>query len=152
MRSTLIAATLLACHVCSAQPTLSVTERAALQKRSAFRMLGAAEELPKDVFALCADHNGLLAAPGSRWNPGDVMARGVASRRVIWASRSESLMVVHYEQGGFTHSRHVAVLRVRSQPSGYELAWRAQAPWLRGYGDFVKALDANALRAEGSPT
>ncbi len=116
-----------------------------------FHTLGAAEALPKDVFALCADHNGLLATPGARWNPGDVMFRGIASRRVIWASRSQTLMVVHYEQGGFVHSRHIVVLRVKPRSSGYELAWRAQAPRLRGYGDFVKALRASALTAEGGP-
>ena len=55
---------------------------------------------------------------------------------------------MHYEQGGIFHSYHVAVARIKSIPSGYELVWRAEGPRLRHYSDFTRALKSNAFRPE----
>jgi len=76
------------------------------------------------------------------------MVGGLPSRRVIWAARSKEFFVVHYEQGGFFHSYHIVVARFKPQASSYELGWRAEAPRLLQYSDFVVALKNNELRPE----
>jgi len=130
VRTLIFAIALFISASCQAQSSLSTGDRASLENRANFRMLNAATPLPRDLFQLCADHNGLLAAPGEHWNPIDVMVGGVPSRRVIWAARSKELFVVHYEQGGFFHSYHIVVARLKPQASSYELSWRAEAPRL----------------------
>ena len=148
MRALIFAVALFISASCQAQSSLSTGDRASLENRANFRMLNAATPLPRDLFQLCADHNGLLAAPGEHWNPIDVMVGGLPSRRVIWAARSKELFVVHYEQGGFFHSYHIVVARFKPQASSYELGWRAEAPRLLQYSDFVVALKNNELRPE----
>jgi len=130
VRALIFAVALFISASCQAQSSLSTGDRASLENRANFRMLNAATPLPRDLFQLCADHNGLLAAPGEHWNPIDVMVGGLPSRRVIWAARSKEFFVVHYEQGGFFHSYHIVVARFQPQASSYELSWRAEAPRL----------------------
>ena len=130
MRALIFAVALFISASCQAQSSLSTGDRASLENRANFRMLNAATPLPRDLFQLCADHNGVLAAPGEHLNPFDVMVGGLPSRRVIWAARSKEFFVVHYEQGGFFHSYHIVVARFKPQASSYELSWRAEAPRL----------------------
>jgi hypothetical protein len=111
-------------------------------------MVAATALIPKEVSQFCADLNGRLAAPGEHWNATDVMFPGLATRRLIWVSRSEQFFVAHYEQGGFFDSAHIAIARVRSDGSGYELVWRADGPRLRDHRDFMRALKANAFHPE----
>jgi len=113
-----------------------------------FHMLGASTPLPREVLNFCADSNGLIAAPGARWNATDVRFVDMPTRRLVWTSRSDRLFVVHYEQGGFVHSYHVAVARAKSNDEGFELVWRADGPKLTDHAAFVRALDTGAFRAE----
>ena len=121
---------------------------AALQNQAQFQRLSPPHSLPKEVFHLCADANGLLAAPGERWNPIDVAVNGMPTRRLIWAYQSEVFIVVHYEQGGFVHSNHVLVARIRPNAGGFDVSWRAEGPRLQDYRDFIRELDANVFQPE----
>jgi hypothetical protein len=131
---------------CHAQ-VLASADRANLSNVAQFHMLATAS-IPKDVFVFCADANGRLAAPGENWNPIDVMFPNLASRRLIWVSRSNEYLVAHYEQGGFVHSMHIAIARARPDGSGYDLIWRADGPALRDYREFAGALKANVFHPE----
>ena len=133
---------------CQGQATLRDADRSILQDGARFRTLSASAPLPRDIFGFCADYNGLLAAPGVRWNSTDVMFAGLASRRLVWVARSDDFYVVHYEHGGFDRSSHVAVARIKSNPEGYELIWRAEGPGLQNYTQFTHALKSNAFHPQ----
>jgi len=133
---------------CQGQSILGDAERSSLEDGARFRILGASTAPPREILGFCADHNGNLAAPGARWNSIDVMISGLPSRRLIWVARSDGFYVTHYEQGGFSHSNHVTVARIKSNPEGYELIWRAEGPRLRDYADFTRSLKSNAFHPE----
>jgi hypothetical protein len=85
-----------------------------------------------------------------RWAATDVASRGgtFPSRRLIWAASSEDLFVIHFEQGGFAHTYHVVVLRFMRGATTYDVAWRASAPRLKDYANFVRVLETNELQGE----
>jgi hypothetical protein len=144
--SAMVAILLCASLSCHAASTLPAAERARLENVRAFSMVSASTPLPREILKFCADQNGLIAIQGARWNAIDVMFVGVPTRRVVWVSGGDGLFVVHYEQGGFSHSFHVAIAKVNA--TGYELIWRADGPRLRDHPDFVRALNAGAFHPE----
>lgn len=127
-----------------------MSDRANLLEQGTFHMLDPSTPLPREAVRFCSDSNGRFAMPGARWAPTDVLSQGGAlpSRRLIWAASNQSLLVIHFEQGGFAHTYKVVVLRTTGDRGAYDLAWRGSSPWLKNYADFVLALQTNDLQDE----
>ena len=117
----------------------------ALRDVSRFHEIHSTAKLPAAVFALCADGNGRLAEPGQKWEATDVITdEKLPTKRLIWAFTDGELYVVHYERGGYGHSFHILVARLKEP----KLVWYGTgiASALKDYSAFLEALQAEKLK------
>lgn len=125
---------------------LPADDQKALRDTSRFREIQAATNLPPAIFALCADHNGRLAEPGQKWEVSDFITDNkLPTKRLIWAVTDADYYVVHYERGGYAHSFHFLVARLKAGESKPSLIWRGVGGRLKDFKAFVDALAGNKL-------
>lgn len=134
----------LAIHTeCFAEITkLPPADRKALESASAsLREIHATTDLPPAVVALCADENGRIAEPGQKWEPTDVITdSSLPRKRLIWAVTNDEYIIVHYERGGYAHSYHVLIARLKHGDTKPILIWRATGSHLKNLKAFLAAL------------
>jgi hypothetical protein len=125
---------------------LPADDQKVLRDVSRFREIHTAMNLPPVVFALCADENGRLAEPGQKWEVTDVITdHKLPRKRLIWAVTNGDYYVMHYERGGYAHSFHVLVVRLKAGESKPHLVWRGVGGPLKDFRAFLDALASNKL-------
>jgi hypothetical protein len=125
---------------------LPADDQKALRDVSRFREIHAATNLPPSIFALCVDHKGRLAESGQKWEMTDVITDDkLPTRRLVWAVTDGEYYVVHYERGGYAHSFHVLVARLKAGDSKPGFVWRGVGGHLKDFGAFLDALAGNKL-------
>jgi hypothetical protein len=111
-----------------------------------FREIHAATNLPPAVFALCADSGGRLAEPGQKWEVTDFITDDKLPRkRLVWAVTDGDYYVVHYERGGYAHSFHVLVAKLKAGESKPSFVWRGAGGQLKDFRAFLDAVASNKL-------
>ena len=132
---------------CHADVTkLPAVNQKVLREISRFHELHAATNLPSSVFALCADGNGRLAEPGQMWQVTDFITDGKLPRkRLIWAVTDGDYYIVHYERGGYSHSFHILVAKLKAGESKPSFIWRGVGEKLKDYRAFLDAVVSNKL-------
>ena len=128
---------------CFAEITkLSLKDREALENSSAkFTEIHSTTNLPPSVIALCNDSKGRLAEPGKNWQVTDVITdSSLPDKRLIWAAIKDEYFVVHYERGGYSHSFHVLVAKLKKDETKPEVVWRGVG--FNNLKDFKALVDA----------
>jgi hypothetical protein len=125
----------------STQTSLAPGDAALLADARSFHSLPIVDTIPRFVLDCCADADGQLAKPGERWAATDAMSVGerLPRRRLLWAVQSERLTAVHYEQGGFAHTYHVALLRRAWWPRDGTLVWQSDTGRFADFAQFSQA-------------
>ena len=132
------------CH--AAVTKLRDEYRVALQNVSRFKEIRLVTNLPPLVVALCADENGKLAAPGEKWQAGDVITDNrLPRKRLIWAVTDGEWYVVHYERGGRARSFHILVTALGRGEAKPKVVWRGVGSQLKDYSGFLAALQNGSL-------
>ena len=133
--------------VCFADVTkLPPDDQKVLREVSRFREIHAATNLPAAVFALCADSGGRLAEPGQKWEVTDFIADNKLPRkRLVWAVTDGDYYVVHYERGGYAHSFHVLVAKLKAGDSKPGFVWQGAGGQLKDFKAFLDAVASNKL-------
>lgn len=117
-----------------------------LRDVSRFHEIHAATNLPPSIFALCADYKGRLAEPGQKWEVTDVITDDkLPTKRLIWAVTDGDYYVVHYERGGYAHSFHFLVARLKPGESKPSFIWRGVGGQLKDYAAFLEALRSQKI-------
>jgi len=121
--------------------SLAPTDAALLADVGSFHSLPIVDTIPRFVFDCCADAEGRLAKPGEPWSATDAISIGqrLPRRRLLWAMQSEQLTVVHYEEGGFAHTYHVALLRRAWGPRDGTLIWQGDTGRFTDFEQFLRA-------------
>jgi hypothetical protein len=121
-------------------------EQKVLRDVSRFREIDVATHLPPAIFALCADHKGRLAEPGQKWEETDVVTDDkLPTKRLIWAVTDGEYYVAHYESGGYAHSFHILVAKLKAGESKPSFVWHGAGGKLKDFKAFLDALAANKL-------
>src|SRR5262245_44996569 len=103
---------------------LPADDQKLLRHASRFHDIHYATNLPPAIFALCADFKGRLAEPGQKWEITDVITdEKLPTKRLIWAVTDGDYYVVHYERGGYAHSFHLLVARLKAGASKPSFIW-----------------------------
>ena len=133
--------------ICFADVTkLPADDQKALHDVSRFHGIHAATNLPPAIFALCADSKGRLAEPGQKWEVTDVITDDkLPTKRLIWAVTDGDYYVVHYERGGYAHSFHFLVARLKAGDSKPSFVWRGVGGQLKDYSAFLEALQSGKI-------
>lgn len=117
-----------------------------LRDVSRFREIDAAMNLPPAVFVLCADSSGRLAEPGQKWEISDVITdEKLPRKRLIWSVTDSDYYIVHYERGGYAHSFHVLVAKLKDGDNKPSFVWRGVGEQLQDYKAFLDAVANNIL-------
>jgi hypothetical protein len=125
---------------------LPADDQKTLRDVARFHEIHAATNLPLAIFTLCADNNGRVAEPGQKWEATDFITNDKLPRaRLIWAVTDGDYYVVHYERGGYAHSFHVLVARLKSGDSKPSFVWRATGGRLKDFKAFLDAIATNKL-------
>ena len=125
---------------------LPADDQNALRDASRFHEIHAATNLPATIFALCADDKGRLAEPGHSWEVTDVITDNkLPTKRLIWAVTDDDYYVVHYERGGYAHSFHFLVARLKAGESKPSFIWRGVGGQIKDYSAFLGALGNGKL-------
>ena len=125
---------------------LPSAEQKDLREITRFHAIHTATNLPSAVFALCADDNGRLAEPGKRWQATDVITDDKLPRkRLIWAVTDADYYIVHYERGGYAHSYHVLIAKLKAAESKPSFIWRGVGEKLKDYRAFLDAVVSSKL-------
>jgi hypothetical protein len=124
----------------SPPPTLAPADAALLADAGSFHSLPIVDPIPRTVLACCADADGRLAKPGEPWAATDALPIGqtLPRRRLLWAVQSEQLTAIHYEQGGFAHTYHVALLRHTWWPRDGTLIWQSDTGRFADFAQFSR--------------
>ena len=113
---------------------------------SRFREIRIGTNVPPAIFALCADHKGRLAEPGQKWEMTDVITDDkLPTKRFVWAVTDGEYYVVHYERGGYAHSFHFLVAKLKMAESTPSFIWRGVGEKLKDYSAFLDAVVSNKL-------
>jgi len=64
---------------------------------------------------------------------------------LIWAVTDGDYYVVHYERGGYAHSFHVLVVKLKDGDSKPVFVWRGVGESLKDYAAFLDALQSGKL-------
>ena len=133
--------------LCLAEVTkLPAHDQKVLRDVSRFREIHAATNLPRTVFSSCAYDRGRLAERGQKWQVSDVITDNTLPRkRLIWAVTDGDYYVVHYERGGYAHSFHVLVAKVKAADSKPSFVWRGAGGQVRDFKAFLDAVAGNKL-------
>jgi hypothetical protein len=133
--------------ICFADVTkLPADDQKALHDVSRFNEIHATTNLPPAIFALCADDKGRLAEPGQKWEVSDVITDDkLPTKRLIWAVTDGDYYVVHYERGGYAHSFHFLVARLKAGESKPSFVWRGVGGRLKDYSAFLEALQSGKI-------
>jgi hypothetical protein len=133
--------------ICFADVTkLPADDQKALRDFSRFHEIHAATNLPPAIFALCADSNGRLAESGQKWEVTDVITDDkLPTKRLIWAVTDGDYYVVHYERGGYAHSFHFLVARLKAGESKPSFVWRGVGGQIKDYSAFLEALQSGKI-------
>jgi hypothetical protein len=125
---------------------LPIDDQKVLSDGSRFHEIHAATNLPATVFALCADLNGRLAEPGQRWEVSDFITDDkLPTKRLIWAVTNGDYYVVHYERGGYTHTFHMLVAKLKVGDGKPSLVWRGVGGQMKDFKAFLDAVAKNKL-------
>lgn len=126
----------------SPSTSLAPADAALLADAGSFHSLPVVDAIPRFVLDCCADADGRLAKPGESWAATDAISFGerLPRRRLLWAVQSEQLTAVHYEQGGFAHTYHVALLRRAWWPRDGTLIWQGYTGRFADFAQFSQAL------------
>lgn len=125
---------------------LPADDQKVLSDASRFRELHSVTNLPPAIFARCADHKGRLAEPGQKWKVTDVITDDkLPTKRLIWAVTDGEYYVVHYECGGYAHSFHVLVAKLKVGDSKPSFVRRGAGGGLKDYRAFLDALAKNRM-------
>jgi hypothetical protein len=120
-------------------------DRRILQDKSRFHEIQSTTNLPAQVVSFCADENGRMADPGKKWEVSDFITDAtLPRRRLIWAATDGEYYVVHYESGGFVHSYHVLVARLKRGEAKAELVWRNAGKQFKDYSAILTAIEQNS--------
>jgi hypothetical protein len=140
-----LAAALLLPLLCFGEATkLPIGVQRPLYDAARFREISSVRELPQQILALCADHNGRLADPRAGWEPTDAITdTTLPTKRLIWAASDGHYYVVHYERGGRAHSYHVLIATLGQTEASF--VWRGVGGPLKNYSAFLRALQAGEL-------
>ena len=135
---------------CSAEVTrLPEKDRQALKDVSRFREIHTVTNLPQAVVTLCADHKGRMADPGQKWQVSDaIIDDRLPERRLIWAATDDDYYVVHYESGGFAHTYHILVARLKRGDEKATFVWHGVGKPLKDFKAFAAAIANNKLDDE----
>ena len=130
---------------CRANVTkLSADDQKRLNETSHFNEIHAATNIPPNVFALCADSHGRFAERGQKWEVGDVITDDkLPTKRLIWAVTDDDYYVVHYERGGYAHSFHILVVKLKDGKPSF--IWRGVGGQLKDYKAFLDTVANNKL-------
>ncbi|MGH7952840.1 MAG: hypothetical protein ACREFE_13110 [Limisphaerales bacterium] len=133
--------------ICHADVTkLPADIQKSLRDVSRFHEIHVATNLPPAIFALCADYKGRLAEPGQKWEVTDVITDDkLPTKRLIWAVTDGDYYVVHYERGGYAHSFHFLVAKLKVSESKSSFIWRGVGGQLKDYSAFLEALQTGKL-------
>jgi len=133
--------------VCHADVTkLPAYDQKVLRGVARFREIQATTNLPRAIFALCADYNGRFAEPGQKWEVTDVITDDkLPTRRLIWAVTDGDYYVVHYERGGYAHSFHFLVAKLKAGEDKPNFVWRGIGERLKNYSAFLDSLRRGKL-------
>jgi hypothetical protein len=133
--------------ICFADVTkLPADDQKALRDVSRFHEIDTATNLPSAIFALCADYKGRLAEPGQKWEVTDVITDDtLPTKRLIWAVTDGDYYVVHYERGGYAHSFHFLVARLKAGESKPSFVWRGVGGRLKDYSAFLETLPSGNI-------
>ena len=134
-------------NFCHADVTkLPADDQKRLRDVSRFHEVHAATNLPPTVFALCADGSGRLAEPGQKWEVTDVITDDkLPTKRLIWAVTDGDYYVVHYERGGYAHSFHFLVVKLKEGDGKPSLVWRGVGGQIEDFRAFLDAVTSNKL-------
>jgi hypothetical protein len=125
---------------------LPADDQKVLRDVSRFREIHAATNLPPAVFALCADSGGRLTEPGQKWEPTDMITDDkFPTKRLVWAVTDGDYYVVHYERGGYGHSFHILVAKLKAGESKPSFVWRGAGGQLKDFRAFLEAVASNKL-------
>jgi hypothetical protein len=107
-----------------------------------FLIVNTVDHLPnelKSAFShLAGMHDFAMANPGEKYQETDVIVEeGLPFQRLLFAGISHNKYFIHYEEGGFSHSYHVAVF-------GVDSAGKLKFLW--GGPGFQSAKDLKQLR------
>jgi hypothetical protein len=127
---------------CRADVTkLPADDQKVLRDVSRFHEIHAVTNLPPTVFALCADGSGRLAEPEQKWEVTDVITDDTLPRkRLIWAVTDGDYYVVHYERGGYAHSFHVLVAKLKVGDRKPSFVWHGVGGQLKDSRAFLEAV------------
>jgi len=125
---------------------LPAEDQKVLRDASRFHAIHSATNLPSAVFVLCADGSGRLAEPGQKWQVTDVIRdHRLPTSRLIWAVTDGDYYVVHYERGGYAHSFHVLVAKLKVGESKPSFVWQGVGGQLKDFKAFLDAVASNKL-------
>jgi len=117
-----------------------------LRDVSRFHEIHAATNLPPAIFSLCADYKGRLAESGQKWEVTDVITDDkLPAKRLIWAVTDGVYYAVHYERGGYAHSFHFLVARLKAGETKPSFVWRGVGGHLKDYSAFLEALRSGKI-------
>jgi hypothetical protein len=134
--------------ICLADVTkLPAADQKVLRDISRFHEIHSVTNLPPIIFALCVDGKGRLAEPGQNWEATDVITDDkLPTKRLIWAFTDGDYYVVHYERGGYAHSFHVLVAKLKVGDSKPSFIWRGVGfEQLKDFKAFLDAVANNSL-------
>ena len=143
---TVLAMTALAAD--SPPSSLAPADAVLLADAGSFHSLPIVDAIPRIVLDCCADAEGRLAKPGEPWAATDALSMGhtLPRRRLLWAVQSERLTAIHYEQGGFAHTYHVALLRRAWWPRDGTLIWENYTGRFADFAEFSRAQSIPSRR------
>ena len=125
---------------------LPAEDQKALRDVSRFHEVHTATNLPPTIVALCADRKGRLGEPGQKWEVTDVITDDkLPTKRLIWAVTDGDYFVVHYERGGYAHSFHFLVARLKAGESKPIFIWRGVGGQVKDYSGFLEALQSGKV-------
>jgi len=125
---------------------LPADDQKVLHDVSRFHVIHSASNLPPVIFLLCADSGGRLADPGQKWEITDVITDDKLPRkRLVWAVTDGDYYIVHYERGGYAHSYHFLVAKLKAGEVKPSFIWYGAGGQLKDFRSFLDAVASNKL-------
>src|SRR5690242_18499919 len=90
------------------------------------------------IFDILAEARTAVKTDFQKWEFTDVITDDkLPTKRLIWAVTDGEYHVVHYESGGYAHSFHVLVAKLKAGDSKPSFVWHAAGRQLKDFRAFL---------------
>jgi hypothetical protein len=129
---------------------LSKYDRSHLLVKDTFQVLTSTARIPIDVkstfAAACRERTFSMADPGQEYQETDVVEdTTLPIRRLLFAAKSADHFLIHYEIGGFAHSYHVLLFRLKDSVAQFVWGASCEGQPFHDMDELKSAISADKL-------